>query len=89
MYADDVFICCVGSKENIRCLLRIFQDYSHTFGQLVNFDKSKLLAMTATRRNMLSQLSDLAVDNIAFQYLGCLIFQGKPKCTTSYIYFIS
>jgi len=35
LYADDVFICCVGSRKNIKCLLRIFKDYSDTSDQLV------------------------------------------------------
>ena len=82
LYADDVFICCVGSKKNMRCLLRTLKNYSDTSGQLVNFDKSKLFtgAMTVTRRNMLSQLSGFTLGCIPFQYLGCPIFQGKPKC---------
>ena len=47
----------------------------------MNFDKSKLItgAMTGTRRNMLAQLSGFAVGTIPFHYLGCPIFQGKPK----------
>ena len=55
LYADAVFICCVGSKKNICCLLRVFQSYSDASGQFVNFEKSKLFtgAMTVTRRNML------------------------------------
>jgi len=75
LYADDVL------RKNIRCLLRIFKDYSDTSGQLVNFDKNKLFAgaMTGTRRNMLAQLSGFSVGTIPFQYLGCPIFQGKPK----------
>ena len=82
LYADDVFICCVGSKKNICCLLRIFQDYSDALGQFVNFEKSKLYtgAMSITRRNMLAQLSSFSVGTLPFQYLGCPIFQGKPKC---------
>ena len=36
--------------------------------------------MTVTRRNMLSQLSGFTLGCIPFQYLGCPIFQGKPKC---------
>ena len=82
LYDDDVFICCVGSRKNIKCLLRIFKDYSDTSGQLVNFDKSKLFtgAMTPTRRNMLAQLSGFTLGSIPFQYLGWPIFLGKPKC---------
>ena len=66
LYADDVFICCVGSRKNIKCLLHIFQTYSDISGQLVNFEKSKLFtgAMTVTRRNMLSHLSGFAVGTI-------------------------
>jgi len=87
LYADDVFICCVGTRKNMKCLLRIFKNYSDTSGQLVNFDKSKLFtgAMTVTRKNMLSQLSGFTLGIIPFQYLGCPIFQGKPIC----IYFQS
>jgi len=81
-YADDVFICCVGSKKNIRCLLIVFQDYSDASGQFVNFEKSKLFtgAMTVSRRNMLAHLLGFSVGTLPFQYLGCPIFQGKPKC---------
>jgi len=39
LYANDMFICCFGSRKNVRCLLRIFKDYSDASGQLVNFDK--------------------------------------------------
>jgi len=82
LYADDVFICCVGSRKNIKCLLHILQTYSDISGQLVNFEKSKLFtgAMIVTRMNMLSHLSGFAVGTIPFQYLGYLIFYGKPKC---------
>jgi len=74
--------CFVGSKKNIRCLLKVFQSYSDAPGQLVNFDQSKLFigAMTATHRNMLAQMSGFTVGTIPFQYLGCPIFQGRPKC---------
>jgi len=41
LYADDVFICGVGSKKNIHCLLRVFQFYFDASGQFVNFEKSK------------------------------------------------
>lgn len=36
--------------------------------------------MRNTRRNMLVQLSGFTLGYIPFQYLGCPIFQGKPKC---------
>jgi len=36
--------------------------------------------MTVTIRNMLAQMSGFSVGTLPFQYLGCPIFQGKPKC---------
>lgn len=40
LYADDILIFCTGLKSNIRCLLRIFTDYSEASGQLINYDKT-------------------------------------------------
>jgi len=31
--ADDIFNCCVGTRKNIRCLLRMFNCYSEASGQ--------------------------------------------------------
>ena len=47
----------------------------------MNFDKSKLFtgAMTPTRARSLARLSGFSLGFIPFQYLGCPIFQGKPK----------
>ena len=72
----------MGSKKNIRCLLKVFTAYLEISWQLVNFDKSKIFtgAMMVARRNMLAQLSSFTVGTIPFQYLGCPIFQGRPKC---------
>jgi hypothetical protein len=32
LYADDVFICCIGTHRNVRCLLWVFQSYSECLG---------------------------------------------------------
>lgn len=81
LYADDIFICCAGTRKNIRCLLRVFNSYSEVSGQLVNFEKRKLFtgAMTSTRSRNLARLSGLSLGVIPFQYLGCPIFQGRPR----------
>lgn len=82
LYADDILIFCTGLKSNICCLLRIFNDYFEASGQLINYDKSKFFfgAMIASRRNLLVQMCGFTPGIIPFQYLGCPIFQGKPKC---------
>jgi len=81
LYAGDILIFCTGLKSNICCLLRIFNEYSEASGQLINYDKSKFFtgAMTTSRRNLLVQMCGLTPGIILFQYLGCPIFQGKPK----------
>jgi len=81
LYADDILIFCTGLKSNIRCLRQIFNDYSEASGQLINYDKSKFFtgAMTTSRRNFLIQMCGFSPGIIPFRYLGCSIFQGKPK----------
>jgi len=89
LYADDVLIFCIGTKVNIRCLLKIFQDYSEISGQIINHAKSRLFtsAMNGARVQMLAGLLGFTVGTILFNYLGCPIFKGKPK--TAYFQCIS
>ena len=81
LYADDIFSCFVGTRKNIRCLLRVFNCYLEASGQLVNSDKSKMFtgAMTPPMARSLARLSSFSLGVIPFQYLGCPIFQGKSK----------
>lgn len=82
LYADDILIFCAGTKKNIRCLLNIFNRYSAASGQVINFEKSKMYtgAMTPARRMMLAHFSGFSAGSLPFQYLGCPIFKGRPKC---------
>ena len=81
LYADDIMIFCTGLKSNIRELLSIFHKYSEVSGQTVNNEKSRFFKgnMSVTRKNMIANLLGFNVRFVAFLYLGCLIFQGKPK----------
>lgn len=81
LYADNVLIFCTGTKRNIRVLLNIFHRYSEVSGQLINNAKIRLYtgAMHSSRAQMLSDMLGFTVGNIPFLYLGCPIFQGKPK----------
>ena len=78
LYANDVMIFCTGTKSNIRELLN---KYSEVSGQIINNAKSRLYtgAMTATRTQMIAALLGFTVGTVPFIYLGCPIFQGKPK----------
>lgn len=77
LYTDDVLICCIGMKKNVRCLLRVFTCYYEALGRLVNFDKRKLFngAMTTTRIHMLAHMSGFAAGSIPFYYLVSLFFR--------------
>ena len=81
LYADDILIFCTGLKSNIRELLNIFHKYSGVSGQVINNTKSCLYtgAMTGSQANMISSMLGFSVGTVPFKYLGCTIFQGKPK----------
>jgi len=51
LYVDDVLIFFAGTKQNIGCLLKFFNDYSEVSGQIINNSKSRFYpgAMTFTR----------------------------------------
>jgi len=81
LYADDVMIFCTGTKRNIRVLLNIFQRYSEVSEKIINNAKSRLYsgAMNSTQAQMISDILGFTVGTVPFLYLGCPIFQGKPK----------
>ena len=81
LHADDIMIFCTGLKRNIRELISIFNKYSAISGQIVNNSKSRFFmgSMSVTRINMIANMLGFSVGTVPFLYLGCPIFQGKPK----------
>jgi len=81
LYADDIMIFCTGLKSNIRELLSIFHKYSEVSGQIINKAKSCFFtrAMSGTRTTMIANMLGFTVGTVPLQYIGCPIFQGKPK----------
>jgi len=43
LYADDVFICCVGSRKNICCLLRVFRNMQRCLVRWLTLIKANFL----------------------------------------------
>jgi hypothetical protein len=86
LYADDVIIFCMGIKRNIRTLLNIFQRYSDVAGQVINNAKSRFYtgAMNSMRVQMISDMLGFYVGTVPFTYVGCPIFQGKPKVVSTF-----
>jgi hypothetical protein len=83
LYADDAMIFCKATKSNICCILHIFQLYEDTSGQMINRSKSKFYAgnVFTSRLGPISAPLDFSRGTIPFTYLGCPIFQGKPKAS--------
>ena len=81
LYADDVLIFCAGTKQNIRCVQNISHDYSEVSDQIINNSKSRLYsgAMGTSRSQMIAGMLGFSAGTIPFIYLGCPIFNGKPK----------
>jgi len=81
LFANDIMIFCTGLKSNIWELMSIFNKYSAISGHIVNNSKSMFFtgAMSVTRINMIANMPSFSVGTVPFLYLGCPIFQGKPK----------
>jgi len=80
-YADDIMIFCTSMKSNIWEFLSIFHKYSEVSSQIVNNKKSCFFtgSMSVSRTNMIANMLGFSVVSIPLLYLGCPIFQGKPK----------
>ncbi|PNY04508.1 ribonuclease H [Trifolium pratense] len=81
LYADDIMIFCKASKVNIKCILPIFKQYGKASDQLINQAKSKYYGGTisSVRLSVIANLLGFSAGQIPFTYLGCPIFQGKPR----------
>jgi hypothetical protein len=81
LYADVIMIFCKATKVNIRRILEIFNTYGEASGQLVNQNKSKYYAgaVSPTRLNVITTMLGFSMGSVPFMYLGCSIFEGKPK----------
>lgn len=81
LYVEDIMFFCTGLKTNIRELLNIFKKYSEVSGQVINNAKSRFYigSMSVSRTTMIADLLGFSVGAVLFMYLGCPIFQGKPK----------
>ncbi|GAU46013.1 hypothetical protein TSUD_401350 [Trifolium subterraneum] len=81
LYADEIMLFCKATQSNVRCILDIFQRYGESSGQIINKQKSKLYAggISNARISSLASLLGFMTGSIPFNYLGCPIFQGKPK----------
>lgn len=84
LYADDVFIFCRGTRQNLLSLLNLFQKYGEASGHVINLSKSSVftgVAISLRRRSSIAELLGFAVGKLPFIYLGTPIFKGKPRVT--------
>lgn len=81
LYADDIFIFCKGTTQNVRNIMQLFQDYVAYSGQIINTNKSKFYSgsIPLSRLHCIAEITGFRYGSIPFTYLGIPLFKGKPK----------
>ena len=76
IYVDDILIFCKGIKRNLMNLMKLFNDYSHSFGQHINPEKCFFfLGAMATRRFAeIRNQPGFKIGSLPFTYLGVPLF---------------
>jgi mannosylglycoprotein endo-beta-mannosidase len=74
-------IFCKGNLNGLRHLKELFTKYAAASGQVINNSKSTIFSgsITQGRLNLIVQLFNFNLGSLPFNYLGVLIFKGKPK----------
>lgn len=81
LYADDILIFCKGTLANVKNLMHLLEGYGNYSGQLINAQKSKFYtgSIPLSKINAICSLTGFSQGCIPLNYLGILLFKGKPK----------
>lgn len=82
LYADDILVFCKALVQNIRNLRDALNYYGWLSGQLVNWGKKEVFfrdGVPINHRTELVGLIRVCIGKLPFNYLGALLFWGKPK----------
>ncbi|XP_026438275.1 uncharacterized protein LOC113336817 [Papaver somniferum] len=82
VFADDCMIFCKANLEECNNLIKIFQDFGHSSGQLINFSKSGIFFSKNTDPSIADSISDtMKVQRIdtSDKYLGSPLFTNRSK----------
>ncbi|XP_019435162.1 PREDICTED: uncharacterized protein LOC109341675 [Lupinus angustifolius] len=81
LYADDILVFCRGIKRELLAIKDLFNDYAKVSGQCLNLSKCKFFSTQANARKIgkLNSWLGFGSGSLPFNYLGVLVFKGKPK----------
>jgi len=81
LYADDIFVFCMGDIKSLRNLSIFLKTYDDFSGQYVNNSKSSFFTMDNSARFFTKIQCILSCSHgcLPFNYLGVSIFVGAPK----------
>ena len=85
LFADDSLLFCRTNLESCRLLGNLLNKFCQSSGQLINFHKSSLtFSKNATMhdRQIASSVFNITHQDSLGKYLGCPVFQGRPKSET-------
>ncbi|XP_019437071.1 PREDICTED: uncharacterized protein LOC109343269 [Lupinus angustifolius] len=70
-----------GTKRELLAIKGLFIDYAKISGQCLNLDKCKFYSTQANARKIVNLTNWLGfgTNHLPFNYLGVLLFKGKPK----------
>jgi len=85
-FADDnLFFFCKASLSSCTKLKRVIDEFCKLFGQVVNFHKSSIVVSknaSNAHKQTLASVFNIPHSESLGKYLGCPVFQGKPKAST-------
>ncbi|XP_026428702.1 uncharacterized protein LOC113324615 [Papaver somniferum] len=82
LFDDDCVIFCKANMEECNNIIKIFQDFVHSSGQLINFSKSGIFFSKNTAPSISENISDaMKVQRIktSEKYLGSPLFTNRSK----------
>ena len=85
LFADDCLLFCKYNQQSSRRLKSIIDQFCVYSGQLVNFHKSVITFsknISSTHKQTTMSIFNIPQSHSLRTYLGCLIFQGRPRRQT-------
>ena len=82
LFADDSLLFCKASSQACRTLKEVLDVFCMQSGQLVNFQKSRILFSNNTRnqdKQVVGGFFNIPHSSSFGHYLGCPLFQGRPN----------
>ena len=82
LYANDIFVFCMGDNKSLRNLSIFLKTYGDFYGQYVNNSKSSFFTMDNSARfvTKIQRILSCSHGCLPFNYLGVFIFISAPKC---------